>query len=395
MVGDQALALRRDGMEVTPAFDSDGLVANWEAYEGLLSHAYTTGVQAAAADYAVMYAEPTHACVRQRERIGELLFEAHGAPALAVSPAVVLAAYANGRHTGVVLDVGDAATTAAPVLDGTIARHLVLRTRVAGRSLSAAVAAQVTDARIPLRPLWAYRRLRGEAAGAARATQRAVAEAEAATEAAALTAAAEAAATTAATAAAAATAAQAAAEHAADAGDEITPVSGAGAAAAGGAAGGAAAVAAAAAATAGSRATRVAVRGGKAAAAAAATVAADGPRGTRRPARTTPTPATTSSSTVSLSLSVPDPPPPRAAAAAAAARSTRAAPRATPTARPTRSVSPAAAPRTAPAAHSSTTTSVGGSRRPRSSGELWMRSSGAGAQRAAVVAPPLAGAPHW
>eukprot|EP00170_Pyropia_yezoensis_P009148 contig_39801_g9183 len=48
MVGDQALSFRRDGMDVTPAFDADGLVANWEAYEGLLAHAYTTGVQASA-----------------------------------------------------------------------------------------------------------------------------------------------------------------------------------------------------------------------------------------------------------------------------------------------------------------------------------------------------------
>lgn len=243
IVGDQALAIRRDDMNVTPAFDANGLVANWEAYEGLLAHAYSTGVQAASEDFAVMYAEPTHACIRQRERIGELLFETHGAPALAVSPAVVLAAYANGRHTGVVLDVGDATTTAAPVLDGTVARSLVLRTRVAGRSLSEAVAGQTRDAKIPIRPLWSYRRLMGEAAAAARDQQRAIAEADAAVEATALADAAEAAAATAASTATAA----AAAEQAAEAGDEITPVSGG---ANGGALGGAAGVAAATAATA-------------------------------------------------------------------------------------------------------------------------------------------------
>jgi len=220
IVGDQALGLRRDGMEMSPAFDQDGLIANWDAYESILSHAYSVGVQASSEDYGVMYAEPTHACVRQRERIGELLFEKHAVPALAVSPAVVLAAYANGRHTGVVLDVGDATTTAAPVLDGTVARSLVLRTRVAGRSLSEAVATQVAaEGKVPLRPLWAYRRLTGEAASAAAAKQRAAAEAEAKAEAAALTAAADEAA---AKAAAAAAAAEAAAEH----GDEITPVNG-------------------------------------------------------------------------------------------------------------------------------------------------------------------------
>ena len=54
----------------------------------------------------------------KREKITELMFEKYQIPAFFLVKNAVLAAYANGRSTGLVFDSGSSQTSAIPVHDG-------------------------------------------------------------------------------------------------------------------------------------------------------------------------------------------------------------------------------------------------------------------------------------
>ena len=59
----------------------------------------------------MMLAEPTSHPDAARERTVELMFEQHGAPALFLARDAVLASFATGRQTALVVDAGHDATT--------------------------------------------------------------------------------------------------------------------------------------------------------------------------------------------------------------------------------------------------------------------------------------------
>ena len=65
-------------------------------------------------EHPVLLAEPTHAPDADRERVVETMFEAHGPPALFLARDAVLAAFAVGRPTALVVDVGHEATIGRP-----------------------------------------------------------------------------------------------------------------------------------------------------------------------------------------------------------------------------------------------------------------------------------------
>lgn len=71
-----------------------------------------------------------------REHLAELFFEAFQVPSLYVAAPPVLALYASGRTTGLILDVGDQVMTAVPVAEGHVAAHAIVRVDLGGRDVS-------------------------------------------------------------------------------------------------------------------------------------------------------------------------------------------------------------------------------------------------------------------
>ncbi|KOB77286.1 Uncharacterized protein OBRU01_04331 [Operophtera brumata] len=55
-----------------------------------------------------------------REKLAELLFEKYNAPAFFLVKSAVLAAFANGKSTALVVDCGASQTSAVPVVDGSV-----------------------------------------------------------------------------------------------------------------------------------------------------------------------------------------------------------------------------------------------------------------------------------
>lgn len=83
---------------------------------------------------------------KNREKAAEIFFETLNAPAFFVSAQAILALYAAGRTTGVVLDSGDGVSHAVPVFEGFALPHAITRSDVAGRDVTEHLALQLRRA---------------------------------------------------------------------------------------------------------------------------------------------------------------------------------------------------------------------------------------------------------
>lgn len=83
---------------------------------------------------------------RNREKSAEIFLETFNSPAFFVSAQAILALYASGRTTGVVLDSGDGVTHVVPVFEGFALPHAITRSDVAGRDVTQYLALQLRRA---------------------------------------------------------------------------------------------------------------------------------------------------------------------------------------------------------------------------------------------------------
>ncbi|NXX41328.1 ACTL9 protein, partial [Tricholaema leucomelas] len=113
-----------------------GLITNWEAAGALCQHLFAQELQVAAEEHALLLTEPPLSPSGQRERMLELAFESLGCPAFFLAQQPVLSAYAHGRTSGLVVDVGYAASSAVPVHEGYSLGRATKRSTLAGSQLS-------------------------------------------------------------------------------------------------------------------------------------------------------------------------------------------------------------------------------------------------------------------
>jgi actin-related protein 2 len=66
----------------------------------------------------------------------QVMFERYGFEGVNVSIQAVLTLYAQGLHTGVVVDAGDGVTHIIPVWEGFAMPHLTRRINMAGRNIT-------------------------------------------------------------------------------------------------------------------------------------------------------------------------------------------------------------------------------------------------------------------
>ena len=119
----------------------NGHVQDWDAFDYLLGNVYqqlrvdmnTVPLLLTDAAHAHAHAHPTH---EHRAKLAELAFENHQVPAFYLARQSVMAAFAAGRSTALVVDLGADSTSVTPVYEGYALKKGVLSQPLAGNYLS-------------------------------------------------------------------------------------------------------------------------------------------------------------------------------------------------------------------------------------------------------------------
>ncbi|XP_006971211.1 actin-related protein T3 [Peromyscus maniculatus bairdii] len=133
-VGDQAQE-RRSFLSISYPVDR-GLISSWGDMETMWKHIYDYNLSMKPSDGPVLVTEPALNPLANRQRISEVFFENLGVPAFYLSVQAVLALFAAGFTTGLVLNSGAGITQCVPVFEGYCLTHGVKQLNVAGLDLT-------------------------------------------------------------------------------------------------------------------------------------------------------------------------------------------------------------------------------------------------------------------
>lgn len=112
-----------------------GKVEHWEYMEAIWDLTFEK-LEVEPDQHPILLTEPPLNPHKNREKMTEIMFETYKVPALYVAIQAVLALYAAGRTTGVVLDSGDGVSHTVPVYEGFSLEHAICRLDVAGRDIT-------------------------------------------------------------------------------------------------------------------------------------------------------------------------------------------------------------------------------------------------------------------
>lgn len=114
----------------------DGMIDNWDLFEKVLDYTYAKVIQSESEYHPVLFSEASWNVRPNREKLTELMFEKYNVPAFFVVKNAVLAAFANGRATALVVDSGATHTSAVPVHEGYVLTQAVVKSPLGGDYLS-------------------------------------------------------------------------------------------------------------------------------------------------------------------------------------------------------------------------------------------------------------------
>jgi actin-like protein 6A len=124
------------GIELRSPF-KDGLPADTDVIQALWDHSYETlSLKGKEAQHPVVLSEPSDNVQSLREKHAEIMFEHYKVPALFICKTAVLSCFANGRTTGMIVDMGGGGTSAVPVHDGHVLQNAIQRCPVGGELMS-------------------------------------------------------------------------------------------------------------------------------------------------------------------------------------------------------------------------------------------------------------------
>ena len=117
-VGDEAQSKR--GILTLKYPIEHGIITNWDDMEKVWHHTLYSELKVSAEEHPILMTEASLNPKPNREKMTQIMFEVFNVPALYVSVQAVLALYASGRTSGVVLDSGDGVSHVIPVTEGYI-----------------------------------------------------------------------------------------------------------------------------------------------------------------------------------------------------------------------------------------------------------------------------------
>ena len=169
--GDHVIDAPRENIAITHPMNRDGIVEDWDVAEKLFKHSFAaklTGVRPNKAlqdwlndpstvpnlqtamkaavdtercleDHPLFMTEPSWNPPKAREKATEIAIESWGTPAFYMGRTGVMAAFAAGKATALIIDIGASTTSVTPVHDGIILKKGVTRSYLAGNFISAQI----------------------------------------------------------------------------------------------------------------------------------------------------------------------------------------------------------------------------------------------------------------
>ena len=113
-----------------------GVVTDWDDMERIWQYVYNEGLKAQTEQHPVLLTEAPLNPRANRDTAAQIFFEQFNVPAMNFSIQAILALYASGRTTGLVLDSGDGVTHAVPAINGFSVPSAIRRIDVAGRDVT-------------------------------------------------------------------------------------------------------------------------------------------------------------------------------------------------------------------------------------------------------------------
>ncbi|KAF8351130.1 actin-related protein Arp4p [Amanita rubescens] len=120
-LGSSGPSVWRSGMEVANPIN-DGIIADFNPIPALIRHAIEDVMRCTPSEHPVLVTEPTWNTQANRERMAEIMFEEFQVPAFYIANTGVLNAFAAGKGSALVIDVGQSMASVTPVVDGFVLR---------------------------------------------------------------------------------------------------------------------------------------------------------------------------------------------------------------------------------------------------------------------------------
>lgn len=114
----------------------NGIIKNWEDMEHLWDYAFYERMRVPTEGEKILLTEPPMNPLKNRELMCDVMFEKYNFGGVYVAIQAVLALYAQGLSSGVVVDSGDGVSHIVPVYESVVLNHLTRRLDVAGRDVT-------------------------------------------------------------------------------------------------------------------------------------------------------------------------------------------------------------------------------------------------------------------
>lgn len=129
------LTCPRSNMEIQ-SYMKDGMIENWDLFEKVIDYSYKRIIMSESDLHPVLFSEASWNNRQNREKLTELMFEKYNVPAFFLVKNAVLAAFANGRATALVVDSGAKQTSVVPVHEGYVLTQAVVKSPLGGDYLT-------------------------------------------------------------------------------------------------------------------------------------------------------------------------------------------------------------------------------------------------------------------